>query len=297
MAVRTLIVGGYAIDGGAERHPSHIELRCEKASVFGVRVRFLIAITDTEEFTSEQLEDIRRVAEREQRAPVFVGKLDTEVQLGWQEFLLALGGEVPSWRALAQTYASDLVVVSKNALPPGRTGEAWLQFEDMVCDGLEFSFGHRAWRMGGRARGARVSDIVAVLPSLELLVVDAKATGTKFDASWPHLRALVEYVKKQQSRQQGLNLVQGALVVSAAFKQRDATLQGLSRQFLAETRVPVAFMTAETLAHIVTQLQATVDLRAALAWKRLFAGGLVLPASFDRELNEARAERIRESEY
>ena len=40
-----------------------------------------------------------------------------------------------------------------------------------------------------------MSDIVAVLPTTELLVVDAKAAGEQFDVSWPALRALVEYVK------------------------------------------------------------------------------------------------------
>lgn len=247
-AVRTLLVGGYDLDSGGERQPTHLEIRCEKPSVFGVRVRFLIAITDTSAFTAGQIDEIKRLGAQENRAVVFVGRDSTDDQLGWQEFLSTLGGEVPSWRAVSPTYSSSLLTASTNKLPPGTTGEAWLLFEDLVCDGLEFIFGRRAHRLGGRRRGQRVSDIIAVLPTTELLIVDAKAAGDPFDASWPALRALVEYVKKQQRRQQGYNLVESAVLVSSRFKQSSSTLQDLSNTFLAETRVPLVFVSAETLA-------------------------------------------------
>ena len=297
VAVRTLLVGGYDLDTGGERQPTHIEIRCEKPSVFGVRVRFLIAITDSSAFTAEQIGDIERLAAQESRTVVFVGPDSTDDQLGWQEFLSTLGGEVPSWRAVSPTYSSALLTASTNKLPPGATGEAWLLFEDLVCDGMEFIFGRRAHRLGGPRRGQRVSDIVAVLPTTELLIVDAKAAGDPFDASWPALRALVEYVKRQQRRQQGYNLVDSAVLVSSRFKQAPATLQELSNAFLAETRIPLVFLTAETLAKMVDRIQSSIDIRAAINWKRLFAGGALNIDSFVREIGEASKERIRVSEY
>jgi hypothetical protein len=296
-SVRTLLAGGYALDTAAERHPTHIEIRCGKLSVFGVQVQFLIAITDAAEFTTGQMADITRLAAQESRTPVFVGVDATDSQLGWQEFLSALGGEVPSWRAVSSTYATALVIAATNKNPPKTTGEAWLVFEDLVCDGLAFIFGRRAHRLGGRRRGQRVSDIVAVLPTTELIVVDAKASGDGFEANWPALRPLVEYVKKQQQRQQGFNFVYGAAVISSKFGQDQTTLQDLSNQFLAETRIPLAFLTAETLAAITERIQSSTDLRAAIDWKRLFAGGALLTEAFDREMAKASNERIRPSEY
>ena len=296
-SVRTLLVGGYDLDAAAERHLTHIEIRCEKPSVFGVRVRFLIAITDADAFSVEQVGDLERLAKQENRTPVFVGRNPTDFQLGWQEFLSTLGGEVPSWRAVSPTYSAALSTASFNKLPAGTTGEAWLVFEDLVCDGLEFALGRRAHRLGGRRRGQRVSDIVAVLPTTELLIVDAKAAGDGFDANWPALRPLEEYVKKQQQRQQGYNFVHSALLVSSRFRQPAATLQELSNTFLAATRIPLGFLTGDVLAGIIGRVQSSTDLRAAINWKRLFAGGLLTIAAFDREIGEASTERIRASEY
>jgi hypothetical protein len=296
-AVRSLLVAGYDLDDSGERHPSHIEIRCAKPSVFGVEVRFLIAVTDMDEFSDPELEDIRRAAKQELRVPVFVGNESTDSQLGWSEFLSDLGGSVPSWRAISTSYAGTLAVASQNTLSPGMSGEAWLVFEDLVCDGLEFIFGRRAKRMGGRRRGQKVSDITAVLPTSELLVVDAKAAANGFEANWPAFRPLVEYTKKQQQRQQGYNIVHSALVVSSSFCQKAEIQQQLSNSFLAETRVPLTFMTVPMLTDIISRIQTSVDLRTAINWKRIFSGGSVTHNAFSREFTAASSETIRVSEY
>jgi hypothetical protein len=297
VAVRTLLVSGYVLDSAAVRQPTHIEIRCGKLSVFGVRVPFLIAITDTSSFTAEQIGDITALAVQETRSPVFVGSEPTDSQLGWEEFLSALGGQVPSWRAVSSTYAEALLTAASNRLPPNTTGEAWLIFEDLVCDGLEFVFGRRAHRLGGRRRGQKVSDIVAVLPGTELLIVDAKATQSEFDANWPSLRPLVEYVKKQQQRQQGHNIVHSAAIVSSNFEQSSSSLQELSNTFFAETHLPLTFVTADILSTMVIRLQQSTDVRAAINWKRVFSGGALLLQTFEREFKEASNERIVHSEY
>jgi hypothetical protein len=296
VAVRTLLVSGYELDTAAERQPTHIEIRCKKLSVFGVGIPFLIAITEESRFASEEMEDIVRLSQSENRSPVFVGVESTESQLGWQEFLSTLGGAVPSWRAVSATYTNALLTTSRNLLPPDTVGEAWLIFEDLVCDGLEFIFGRRAHRLGGRRRGQRLSDIVAVLPSNDLIIVDAKAAENKFDANWPALRPLVEYAKKQQQRQQGFNIVHSAAIVSSGFRQASSKLQDLSKDFLAETRIPLTFLSADTLAKTVTRVQGSVDIRAAISWNRLFAGGELVGEAFEREMTQASNERIRQSE-
>jgi hypothetical protein len=297
IAVRTLLVSGYVLDSAAVRQPTHIEIRCSKLSRLGVRVPFLIAITDAASFATVQITDITALAMQEGRSPVLVGSESTDFQLGWHEFLSALGGEVPSWRAVSSDYAEALQTAATNRLPRNATGEAWLIFEDLVCDGLEFVFGRRAHRLGGRRRGQKVSDIVAVLPTTELLIVDAKATQASFDANWPSLRPLVEYVKKQQQRQQGHNLVHCAAIVSSGFAQPSAALQELSNTFLAETHLPLSFVTGATLNQMVAQLQQSTDIRGAINWKRVFSGGALSSETFDREFKEASNERITHSEY
>jgi hypothetical protein len=82
-----------------------------------------------------------RIAGREGRSLVMVGATATQLQLGWADFLDALGGGVPSCRALAPEYESNLLTTGSNKLPDGVTGEAWRLFEDLVADGFELVFG------------------------------------------------------------------------------------------------------------------------------------------------------------
>jgi len=52
----TLRKAGHALQGHKpEQISTHIEIRCERLSVFGVRVPFLIAITDASEFTAVEI--------------------------------------------------------------------------------------------------------------------------------------------------------------------------------------------------------------------------------------------------
>jgi hypothetical protein len=127
--------------------------------------------------------------------------------------------------------------------------------------------------------------------------VDAKAAANGFEANWPAFRPLVEYTKKQQQRQQGYNIVHSALVVSSSFCQKAEIQQQLSNSFLAETRVPLTFMTVPMLTDIISRIQTSVDLRTAINWKRIFSGGSVTHNAFSREFTAASSETIRVSEY
>ena len=63
-------------------------------------MRYLVAITEVDSFTEHTVQELRRIAGREGRSLVLVGATATELQLGWADFLDALGGAIPSWRAL-----------------------------------------------------------------------------------------------------------------------------------------------------------------------------------------------------
>ena len=195
------------------------------------------------------------------------------------------------WRALAPEYENNLLTTGSNRLPAGVTGEAWRLFEDLVADGFELVFGRKVRRMGARKRGQRVSDMITQIPDGAVLVVDAKATAGTFSASISELRALIEYTRMQRLRQRGHNEVFAAVLVAPAFEQDAGGLNGISKQFLAETGVPIAFLPATLLGRMVTLLSQRPDLRTAVHWRSLFSGGLIDVRDFQSELRRADTER------
>ena len=295
IATRTLLAAGYVVSG-SHRQPSHIEFKCERVTRLGPLIQLLIAITDHAEFSDNEAEDITRSASNQNRLAVLVSASGGTRQLSWSEFMNILGGAIPSWKALTDEYCSRLRTASLNELPPGLTGEPWWIFESLVADGLEFCFGRRVNRLGGQKRGKRVSDMVAPLPDFDVLVVDAKASGSGFDAGAVTLRALIEYVKKQKQRQEGGGDVVAALVVSSGFVQEPAALATAAREFLGETRIPLCFMTADTLWFMVNELRARTDIRNCIRWKTLFAGGLIKDREIESEIRAVAQERCESRE-
>lgn len=290
VAARTLSLAGYAIEN-SRRQPTHIEILCHKTSVLASDVRYLVAITEADSFSEHTIQELTRIAGREGRSLVLVGATTTDLQLGWADFLDALGGAVPSWRALAPEYENNLLTTGSNRLPVGITGEAWRLFEDLVADGFELVFGRKVRRMGARKRGQRVSDMITQIPDGAVLVVDAKATAGAFSASISELRPLIEYTRMQRLRQRGHNEVFAAMLVAPGFEQDVIGLSSISRQFVAETSVPVAFLQATLLGQMVSSLSQRPDLRIAIHWRSLFSGGLIDARDFLSELTRADTER------
>jgi hypothetical protein len=290
-AARTLLASGYVITS-ADRHPPNIELNCERTSRLGALVRFRIAITPNPAFDPADVKAIHRTAKLEGRAVVLVGMGSAPGQISWVEFERILGGAVPAWRALTEAYGPAMATAAKNKVPPGMSGEAWAIFEDLTADGLEFLFGRRVARLGGTKRGLRVSDMIAQLPDSSLLIVDCKAYDAGLDVTWASLRALREYVEKQQQYQQGRNEVIAALIVSSGFRQTEARLERRNKEFLGETRVPLCFVEASTLVTMVMQLRGSADLRNSVRWRSLFSGGLISQVTISKELRAVKTERF-----
>lgn len=289
---RTLLAAGFTIRR-ARRQPEHIEISCERRDMLGATIPYLLVVCEADEPPKADLPNIKRTAARGGQVVVLVAQASGPEWLSWPEFLAALGGAVPTWRALGEDYASILRTVAKTELPPGMAGEAWEIFEEAAADGLEFLFGRHVRRMGGTRRGQRVSDIIALTPDERVLVVDAKASAKRYDPTWPKLRPLVEYVKAQQARQKGQLDVGGAIVVAAGFKHSSTALMELHGEFFTETRVPITFVDVEVLLTLVDRMTERPDLRNAVAWAKLFCrGGRLTGTHVRRELDAADAERL-----
>lgn len=290
-ATRTLLASGYVITS-TDPHPTHIEFDCERPSRLGAMLRFRVGFTAENQFDSTTLKAMRQTADSAARAAIFVSLKGGDGQVSWTEFLNVLGGAVPSWRALSNEYPAALATAARNKIPKGMSGEAWAIFEDLVADGLEFCFGRKVGRFGGRRRGLRVSDMIAQLPDSSLIVVDAKAYEGGIDVKWPALRPLVEYVQLQKQYQQERNEVVAALIVSSKFQRDKSALAKPASNFLGETRVPLCFITAKTLAGIVSIITHMPDFRNSISWKFLFTGGLIDVPSFRKQLNRVKTERF-----
>ncbi len=294
VAVRTLVAAGYSITG-AHRQPTHIEIESERLTALGGTVNYLIAVTDNATFPVEAVPAVLQAADRERRAAVFVSEHGCDRSFSWDEFLSLLGGAVPTWIALSDGYSGQCLAASRDEVPPGLGGEAWRIFEELAADGLEFVFGRRVRRLGGRRRGSPVSDLQAQLPDRGLVVVDAKASRSGFAAEWGQLRPLGEYIERQRIRQRGAPYdVVGSLVVSSAFSREDTSLMRLSAQFNAAFGCPVAFLEAAVMCGIVDRLKENVIYRGAINWRGVLAGGRVALSDFEKELQAVHAERIGE---
>ena len=287
---RTLLASGYVITNAA-RQPRHIEIHCERRTAIGAQVRFLVAITDQAGFAPTELQDLRDAAKRQTRSLALVASESAPDHLSHQEFLDALGGPIPSWRALSADYTQLLKTAAANQLPNGLSGEAWQVFEDLAADGFEFVFGRRVRRMGGRKRGLAVSDMLAMLPDAALLVMDAKAAAAGFDVNTDTLRALGEYVRLQQQRQRGYNEVFAAVLVSSTFRQQRVRLNDLSKTFYADWGVPLSMMPAEVLAQVIERVIVHPGIRNAVRWRQVFAGGAVEWSAAEAEIRRATQER------
>lgn len=292
-AIRTLIVAGYTIER-SHWQPRHIEILCKRTYMLGASIPYLIAVTDADECSEAEINGILRSASNQGRIPVIVTPGPSEKTISWEDFTEVHGGAVPSWQALSSEYDQALVTAAKNQLPTDVTnGKAWLIFEDLVGSGLEFIFGRRVIRLGGRLSGRRVSDMLAQIPTGPILVVDTKASADGFDVTWSELRPLVEYVKQQRVRQCGHANLLGALISSSDFKQSDARLLELCLEFGAEAKVPLSFIDADVLAATINLFRERPDVRNGIHWNQVFKGGRIRLSSIEKELQAVNDERVR----
>lgn len=292
LANRTLRAAGYVITDST-RTDQYVAFTCERTSLLRAKLRFVVAISYSSDFSDGAEARLAGLA-RDSGGVLVRVAVEAPVAndtVPWAEFLDVLGGAIPSWRALSREFRDALIASSQGTLPAGHSGEAWRLFEDLVADGLEFMLGRRVRRLGARRRGEDLPDMLACTPDDLLLVVDAKSTASTDGFDGRDLRALREYCQRQKVVQRGADVVHGAIVVAPMFRQDADGLLQANREFYAETQLAVSYLSAKTLAETVDFVRGNVELRAAVAWKRVFAGGLVSIGAIRQEFDAVRGRR------
>lgn len=293
IAIRTLLAGGFTVTA-SERHPGGIEIDCYRPDVLGLIIQYRLVLFDHPPDLDE-LARIRIAAAQDRRALLLIADRDEPDCYSWSEFLSALGGAIPNWRAISADFPTTLLTLARNQKTGANEVEPWAAFEEATADAFEFLLGARVNRLGGKRRGKKVSDLLThtPAPNSKALVIDTKAYGDPFDASSGALRALEEYTVRQRHRQGNDCLpLGGAILVAYAFKQDATSLAGITADFNAATGMPVTFIRASTLAHAVSVLSRDVTLRRAIRWTHLLCrGGLLEDSIVDRELADAVNER------
>jgi hypothetical protein len=256
-------------------------------------VKYGIALTDDPRPPSTEFEAFAQEATADGRTVVAIAAEAGEGWLGWDDLIHAMGGEIPSWRALDDSYANVLLTASRNEPIDGVLGEAWSVFEQAVADGLEFILALRVRRHGGLRRGRRVSDMLAETSDDRILVVDAKSSKGAFDVSADAIRQIREYVLKAKTHQKGATPVGSAVFVAREFQQNENRLTDLANEFLAETQVPLAFLTVSVLTVMVKFLKEKPTLRRSIPWRHVFCQcGAIREETFRKLAQETIQERI-----
>jgi hypothetical protein len=288
----TLVAAGLSIVR-VRRTPIGTEYLCDRCDALGATVKYYLVFIANSLYR-EDFDALRRLATAEGRVLAVVTRSATDGSMSWEEFTEAIGGVIPSWRALAPTFPDMLRVLAANALPQGIQGEPWRLFENAVADALEFLFGRRVRRLGGHKRGRALGDLLAQTPDRRIILVDAKASGEPFSIGGPELRPLKDYAELQKRRQSGQLPVGAVLVVAAGFYQDETRLSELAGSFLAETQVPLSYLRVDTLIQMLSQLADRPDLRNGIRWSRVIcAGGSVSEDTFNKECTSVDEERVR----
>ena len=81
-------------------------------------------------------------------------------------------------------------------------------------------------------------------------------------------------------------------MVSGSFANSDESLEDRARDFLAEYRCPLSFMTASEMGAIVNLLAAQPLFRRSIDWKRVFSRAIVRVADVQAELGRLNRDRL-----
>jgi hypothetical protein len=121
---------------------------------------------------------------------------------------------------------------------------------------------------------------------------DAKAYSNGYDVTLDSIRQFSSYVTEFRSRYSQYFELNAFIVISGSFPHSKETLEGRSRQFLSETSIPLAFLTAESVVQIIDLLSNFPSARRSINWRKIFVNPVVGPELVQAELQLINKDKI-----
>ena len=292
VAVRTLTIGGFALEK-ANRFPGYALIFMYRYDEFGVKQQYCFAIfEDPPEAVQIQAAEI--AAKHNKAEIVIIGSTQVREKpnVMWNRFLNLFGGPVYSYSPLETEFGDCLRQLGFNTLPAVLEGKPDDLFELYVHKALEFIFGCKVHRYGQERRFEARPDGVIIQDRMFSALFDAKAYSNGYDVTLDSIRQFSSYVTEFRSRYSQYFELNAFIVISGSFPHSKKTLEGRSRQFLSETSIPLAFLTAESVVQIIGLLSNFPSARRSINWRKIFVNPVVGPELVQAELQLINKDKI-----
>jgi hypothetical protein len=291
-AVRTLVCGGYLLDK-VERKPGYSTIVTHKYDEFGCVQQYCFVLAE-DSLNETQISAARIAAAYYKGNFVVIGQTKSETgRITWKRFINLFGGPVFSSSPLEPEFRGQLIELSFDRLPVDMLGEPDDLFEKYVKTALEFILGGPVIPYGQEKRFEAKPDGVALSSNQFCALYDAKAYGDGYRITINQIRQFKEYVKGFNERYEShMPKLNSFIVISGRFSHTKDALEERSRDFLAETSVPLSFLTSDALVEMIELMSHYPQARRAVKWARVFAEPVVKPSRVSSELKTIKADRI-----
>lgn len=275
IAVRILITGGFVLQN-VQRQPGYALISAVRSDEFGAIHHYCFALSEST-FSQQQIEAAKIASIHHTAQLILVGSGVYDVPtVTWDRFVNLFGGPIFSMSPLEPEFGKNLVQLGHNQMPVGLEGRADDLLELYVHAALEFTLGGRVIRYGQERRFEARPDGLAIPGSNFTALYDAKAYTEGYEVTIEAIRQFSSYVNEFKSKYEAyLPRLNSFLVISGSFPHNDEILDRRSRDFLAVCGVPLSFITAETLAQIVSLLTEHTATRRSINWSRIFTNPVV----------------------
>ncbi|MCW5941793.1 MAG: hypothetical protein KIS66_06160 [Fimbriimonadaceae bacterium] len=289
--IRALVGSGFTVLEGRTRS-NYFECYCERFDLFGVRVRYLVILTD-QCLNGADAASIASRAKQDAIAPVIVSDVvqaeifDGSPLLTVDQFTDRLGGPILSMLPFQPPFADRLGQLGVNVLPAGLVGEPDTLFEEYVHAGLQFLIGGRVIKYGQERLFEAVPDGVAINQGAPLLLYDAKAYKEGYEVTADAIRQFSDYVRSfHRKYEASLGRLTAFVVVSGKFADSELSLQDRSHNFLADSGISLSFLTAATLGEIVNILSGQPLFRRSINWAKILTRPTILAKDVSAQVKD-----------
>lgn len=289
VAIRTLVTGGFTLER-AHRHPGYSLLQMRRADEFGAEHKYAFAIAESS-FGENEIAAAKIAARPGGDRLILVGDVRGPSDLptiDWPRFLGLFGGAVYTFSPLESEFGSRMCQLAMNRLPEGVSGRADDLFEEYTRAALAFLLGGRVIRYGQDRRFKRRPDGLAIPRADFSALYDTKAySGEGFPVTAESSRQFQSYIEDFGRRYRAhLPRLNTFMVISGRFVQGERALEERSREMQAVSGVPLAFLTADDLARMVSVVAEHPSTRSSVDWRRVFGDPVVRSDRLETEIQD-----------